>query len=478
MENNSEEKNVNNGSIEILESDSISNEQPVQENIVSEIQAPTEEPVQESVVSEIQTPVEQPIENIEVISASSEPAVENSIEIIGENASTMTDSGQINVDSKLNVSNGKSKTKTIIIIAVAALAVLIGGFFLFRSFFLLNKKTVIGAQVDTFFNMLTTSIDGIEKDILPINYSTESVGFEGKLNFSSNYKGSMGYYDIDLSNLEKYNLVYSGALDIKNNNMSLDASVNKDNEKLISLVSYVVGNVATFKSEELSYSTFKTTLPKEVKDINLDNTFNYTDLKTLIKKTSEIVKKSVNESNIVKENAKVSVNGKEISAVKFSYTYDLIDLENTIINAYKEDSEILSILAKISNSDESNVKDKLNKIDTSKSKKRYAKVTSYNDTLFGSVKKFEIIFNQEGEEKTVNASFDKLENKNAYSYVVTIDDDCTITGEINKDTKTVTLNLDSKKSDPMQWTHWGNQLGFETSRSLIFGLLEVHVLAL
>jgi len=341
----------------------------------------------------------------------------------------------INLDSDLNLKKGKSKLVKILIACIAVIVILVCGFIAFREMVLLNKKNIINGQVNSFFNMLSEKMDELENNALKVDFENDSVGLEGKLSFSSDYSDDQ----IDLSKLSEYSINYNGAIDIKNNKASFDANLQRSNEKLLSIASYMFENVLAIKSDELSYATYKYTFDKEIKDINLNNVFNYNDIKILVNKAGESVKSSINENNIIKENANKTINGNKMNLVKISYTYDLNEIIQNIANSYKEDSEVISILANIAGVSEDEVKEALDKVDTSSSEKIYVTVSSYNDLIFGTLKELVLEFNSEDE--TLSITFDKNNSNNSYSYYSNEIEGVKVNGNIDLDNNILTMNI-------------------------------------
>lgn len=338
--------------------------------------------------------VEPPIENIEesAKTVSLQPIIDNKENEVVSPMNTpqptfsMEPDPNIKLDDEEEVEN-KKKIPKALIICIGVLALLGVLFFIYNITFQ-NKKVIVQKEVTTIFDTFIGAIKEIDNKKLDIDFDKDKVGVEGTLNVSSNFKST----EMDLSKLKDYSLKYNGVLDKNNNKLSGTISLNKNNSKLLSADAYINGKTLLFQSAELYNKIMKTTMDKELKEYDFNQTLETENITKLLEKTKNIVKNSINDKNITKSSVTKEINGKKQSVNKVSYRLDLNQLEKDIMNGYLKDEECLKLLSNISGEEVKDIKELINE-----SLKYYGDekveilVDAYTDKLTSSLKLLEIV---------------------------------------------------------------------------------------
>ena len=265
------------------------------------------------------------------------------------------DNNSVEVETLSTVPNNKKKNKIlkIVLIIIPILLVLsIVGLIVYKEFILLDKKTIIKNSVSEIFNVLNTNIDNINQNILPFNANEESIGIDGTLELSSNYKDE--YYD--LTKLNNYSLKFYNALDLKNNKFSSQLNLNKDNNILLSLNNYIYSKYGLVESNQLSYYAYNYTLGKEIKDININNSNNYDNLKKIINRTRDMVLSKIDENKITRDIIETTINNQKANYTRFTYSVNINELTNDILKFYISDTSVLNTLSELTSTNSEDLK--------------------------------------------------------------------------------------------------------------------------
>lgn len=167
----------------------------------------------------------------------------------------------------------------------------------------------------------------------------------------------------------------------------------------------------------------KTTLEKELKDYDFNNTLDTNKIIKLLEKTRNIAKNSVDDKNIEKSSVTKEINGKNQSVNKISYKLDLNQLEKDILNGYLKDEECLKLLADLSGEEVTDIKEDLSEVlKNTSNEKNEILIESYHDKYTSSLKLVDII--------KENKSFDNSKNttvisitKNPNNYLISFKND-------------------------------------------------------
>lgn len=382
--------------------------------------------------------VEPPEENIQETQTNPIPPIVNNnatevtpTEYAPQPAFSMEPDPNIKLDDE-EEPDQKKKTPKALIIGIAILALLAVLFFLYISIFQ-NKKVIIQKEITTVFDTFIKSVKEVDSKKLDIDFEKDILGIEGSLNISSNYKSS----ELDLSKLKDYSLKYNGVLDKKNNKLSGNISLNKDNP-LLSANLFVNGKSILLQSEQLYSKIMKTTLEKELKDYDFNNTLDTNKIIKLLEKTRNIVKNSVDDKNIEKSSVTKEINGKKQSVNKISYRLDLNQLEKDILNGYLKDEECLKLLADLSGEKVTDIKEELSDaLKNTSNEKNEILIESYHNKFTSSLKLVDII--------KENKSFDNSKNTTVISITKNSNND--LISLKNNDKEILSGTYDKKKEE-------------------------------
>ena len=403
-------------------------QQPVVEPVQEEVVEPPMENIEETPT--VETPVPPVMNNAEPVppimnnETSAEPVINNEVSAaptepappVQQPAFSMTPDPNVKLEE---VEEKKKKSPKIFIIGAVAVVVIGVLFFLYNSVFQ-NKKVIVQKEITTIFDSFINTVKEIDKQTIDIDFDKDKVGVEGSLSISSNFKSQ----EIDLSKLKDYSFKYNGVIDKSSNKLSGSITLNKKDNPYLALNTFMNGKTLFLQSEELYSKVLKTTLDKEIKDYDF-NSLEMNKITTLLEKTRDIVKNSVNEKDIKKSTVSKDINGKKQSVNKVSYSLNYVQLVKDIINGYIKDKEVLKILSDISGEEVDDIKESLQEelkyIDDSD---EVIMIDSYHDKLTSSVKLIEI--SREG----LVFSITKLNDLEKFSYK--LDDQELLIGSYDK----------------------------------------------
>ena len=318
-------------------------ESPVEPTVVQP--TPVESPVEPTVIQS--TPVESPVEPaviqptpVENVNAE-QPVADNNfgapVDMVAPQANDQFAMG----DNKVPSDN--KKLIKIASIVVGVLALLAIGFFVVTKFFLVSGKNVVSTSITKVYDYVLSSVDKMEKSTLAIDFSKDSVGVKGNVGFSSSYKDDQ----IDLSKLENYSLSYDSVFDLANEKFSIEALLGKDGETVVDGAAYLKDKVLSLSSSQLSSYSYTYDIPRGL-DFEFNQSFGYADVKLIVNKAKKITLDNIDEKLITKENAEKNIGGKSKSYTKVTYKMDNKKLAKDILTGFKNDSEVVDAMARIS----------------------------------------------------------------------------------------------------------------------------------
>lgn len=316
------------------------------------------------------------------------------------------------VESSIDISSKKNHKKAIkvtIIIVVALLILSIVGLFIYKENVLLDKKNVIRNSVIKVFNSLENGVDNINSNILPINANEETVNIDGTTKLSSNYKDE----EIDLSKLGSYDFKYNTTVDLKNNKLSGIINLNKDNNVLISLNTFINGKHGLVESKQLSYYAYNYNIGRDIKEIKIDNTNIYSNIKKIISRTRDITLNKIDENDITKDSVEDTIASSKSKFTRFTYKVNVNDYINNVLKFYITDTSVLNTIAELFNTDSASMKRTIQNIIDSNKDSETIKFEIYLDSLFGTFKQVKIY-----NEKEPNKYFRLYQVNNGYEFEV------------------------------------------------------------
>ena len=285
-----------------------------------------------------------------------------------------------------NKGNKKRILKRLIYIFLIIIIISLCGLFIFKETVLLNKVNVVKNSITQLFNILETNIDNLNNVIIPFDLNEESLGIDGSIKLSSNYKDD----DIDLSRLNDYLIKYNSALDLKNNKLSASFNLNKNNDTLLSLNTYIKGKYGAIESKQLSYYAYNYNTGRDIKELNINNKDVYNNIKSIINRTKDNVLSRIEENDITKDSADVTINGNTSSYIRYTYKINVNDYINNILKYYITDSSVLNMFSQIANTDSTTVKNTIQKIIDNNNINETLNYEIYLDGLFGNFKQIKI----------------------------------------------------------------------------------------
>ncbi len=323
----------------------------------------------------------------------------------------------------------KGKSPLPIIIAIIAIVGIMGLLFLPK--LLVSKKKIVENEITTVFTAAKKSLKEGEKNILEYDLEKDSLGLNGSLTIDSNYKNG----DIDLTKLKNYKIVYQGAIDKKGNEASAQLELLKGTKNLIAIDSYTKGKNVLLSLGDIYKKGLTTTLEKEIKELDLSKTKNTKDIETLIEKTEKIVKGTIKDENITKTKEEKEINGKKDKYTKIEYKINLNEFSKEVLTAYQNDSEIITILANLTEQTEKDIKDLLkDAIDNIDSKEDLLIINNYVKGFNNELKEIEII----DDESTIIIDKDG----NIYKYRMENAGEKIFSGEYNSKEESFTLETE------------------------------------
>lgn len=325
------------------------------------------------------------------------------------------------LDNNIEVPKKSSKGLIIGIIMVVVLVIGIIAILVLPKIFFTGKK-VVEKEVSVVFNQARKTLTENEKNILNYDLDKDSLGLEGTLTISSNYKDD----SIDLTKLKNYKVNYQGVIDKSNNQASGKLSLVKSSSNLIGIDGYVKGKDILISLGDIYNKGLITEADKEIKDLELSKTKNTEDIKVLLDKTEKIVKDNIKDENITKS--------KEDKYTKIEYKLVVEELEKEILTAYQDDPEIIKALSNLTSKSEKEVKKSIKEeLDNLKDITNTETITInlYLQGFNNTVKKIEII-------KEQNKLVIEKDN-DSYKYTMYSDSDEVFNGTYDSKSKEFTL---------------------------------------
>ena len=417
-----EDENMNNEEVEVLEpTPGIGNVSPLvnqeDKNLVTDN---LDETVNNQNIIESILPVNQD----SIFTLNDNLSNNNSVEVsASENASINNSSTEVSTIDNSNDNNftnqvleplkkEKKKNKFLkpILIILVILFIIGGGLFAYKEIFLLNKKSIIQNGVVYMFNILDNSLDKIKSNTLSFDTSNDSIGMDGTITMSSNYKKD----GIDLTKLKDYSITYNSAFDFKNGKMSMNTSLNKNDSSLLSVASYISEKLGLIESNQLSLYTYRYNLNTDIKDFKF-NTNNFDDYKRIINKTRDITKNFIDENDISKDSVSTTINGKKSNYTRFTYSLNAQKYLYTILKEYSNDENTLNSIARLVGLDSSMVKESFisltDEYDEAKNIENKLSFEIYVDSIFGTFKQL-VIYNP----KNLDEKFTLYQIDNGYKF--------------------------------------------------------------
>ena len=288
------------------------------------------------------SPVNEPVAPVPPVGASPVPDFNNPVPNFPEPESATK-------DVEPSVKKKKSGGGKIIIILL--LLILIGAgvgvyFYLFK-----NDKMIVSNVINNVYKEL----DKIVVESPTLDYNKDTLSVDGDLTINTNIP------EFDVLNSEK--LSYSYGLDFQNKKLYSGVSLSEDDVKLFDLMFYILNdksyilfkNINRLVRIDADLDTFDTDEVEKI-DISKD------DVRYVIKTYKDIIIESIDKNDLVKSSKTISLSGKDVNVNSLSYTLDKNNYEKfvtSIIDNSLNNNKLLEILAKMSNTEVSEIKKSL-----------------------------------------------------------------------------------------------------------------------
>ena len=259
------------------------------------------------------------------------------LEDLGQLASNMPP-----MSSSENTYDEPKKKSKLPIILIILILLGVGGFFAYKYFFGNTSEKIVKGLINTVYDKLETTLDTTEK----YDIEKQPMLITGDLSVDTNMQG--------LEDLKNIKLNYTTGVDYKNKKYELGASISENNTELLGGMMYILDNAAYISLKDLYQGLLKINLEQSQYDAVLKVEKNYTteDLKFITKSYKDILIESLDMNDFKKSSDKITLNGKETKVSKLTYELDgnkLKKLSDNMIDNTLKNQELLSSLAKISN---------------------------------------------------------------------------------------------------------------------------------
>lgn len=248
------------------------------------------------------------------------------------NEGTSNTLDQQEIDKIIKKQNNQTDKRPIIVTIILTILIALIGIFMYYSN---NPKTIFIKTIDKTFNT-------IEKNIVP-KYEKTKGNLTANLELIENDKQITS-----LQTKTNYNI------DTKTNLLIANTKIEtKDNE---------ITNSQIYKDEENTYLYFENILDKYIK---LEGNIPSKDqTKTILNSLNRALNKGIEKEKIIGSTTKIDINGKNTKTYKSTLTlnkenYDLI--LDTINNNLTEDEKFINAIVSITNKNENEVKENINK---------------------------------------------------------------------------------------------------------------------
>lgn len=394
-----------------------------QEEVLAEPTVSASSPIVDNskTVSETSLPtpsVPTPVANSQEVAAettSQEPIQNQQEKILATTQDSTTTQTQNITNDDIEIKQQKKKSKLPVILLL--LILLIGGLYLFYNYYLMNEEVILKNETKKAFAFIKEKINLAEKNTFNYDIEKESLGIEGKLTVSSNYKSE----ELDLEKLSNYNITYNGAIDKSNNKLSGSIALKKNNDKVLSSDMYMQGKDLLIKLNELFDKTLKKSSETEIKDLETTKSISYDNIKTIINKTEEITLNTIDKKQLSKKIVQKEINNKKDYYMEVTYKLNTKKYTISLIDGYSKDEEIIKILAELTNQTNDDIKKLLE--DYKKNIEEYTEedtildIVFYMDKITSSFKEVEIISKEKDyENKEITNKYIIYKTDNIYNF--------------------------------------------------------------
>lgn len=323
------------------------------------------------------------------------------------------------------------KGKGLLIGIVIGVIVLAGlGFLLTKVF--LNSKTIIDQGLKSAFTEARKSLDEINSKSLSYNFEKDSIGIDGTITFTSDYKNS----EVDLTKLKDYKLSYNVVADKKNNKASVGFKIDKD-KNIFDINAMMNGKNVFVTLGDMYDKTLTFETEQELKDLEMSS-ITTEDIKLLVSKTETVIREQTKQETVEEKTVTKEIDGKKGKYKQLSYKIDANTYMKKLIEAYQSDDEVVDVLARMSNNTEKEIRETLKEqLDNLKeAEKEEVTINIYTSGLIPQTKEIEIAEDND----SIIIDIDN----NLYKYKLLEDKKTLASGTYDKDKREFKLNVDEE----------------------------------
>lgn len=246
---------------------------------------------------------------------------------------------------KERFSKGFNKTPLIVILV---LIVLVGCFYVYFNYVVTPYK-MFSLLANTYYNKVVTIAEN--KSI--IGKEAKTIKIDGHSSISST--------NLSYILLSGYNADYKVGIDINENKVYSEITLNKDKKALIDALLFVKNNKLYIDSSKIYDKVLYSALSESDSSKKTDTT----SMLYLLKLAKDTFLNNINRDNISKKFTYEKINGKTFVGNKITYVIDSKEynnIKNSIIKSYLNDKTAMEYLKEIINNDDTNITELLNSL--------------------------------------------------------------------------------------------------------------------
>ena len=309
---------------------------------------------------------------------------------------------------KNNVHNDSANKKNIkikpsIVIIIALLLITIGG--------LVGYMVYVNNPVNLYKGIIKQGykkFDNITNDIFDstiFDIKEDSIHMNGSLKLNSSTEEFKEY--------TKYNYDYDFGLDVKNKKLNLKASISEDSKKILTGIVYLLNKTMYLESTQIYDKVLYSKIDDDFFEVFSEENelpLTHEEIDKMAKKVSNYLINGLSKNHFEKEKDTIYVNGQKVNVTKVIYPINqdnLYELVDSIIKDIKNDDEFIELLAKLTDTNKSEIKDELDDVDIQKSDFEMAEEVEFYLYIKGMFSKI-IGFGLEAEDEII--SYAKVKN--------------------------------------------------------------------
>ena len=252
-------------------------------------------------------------------------------------------------DDFADIATNKKSFLPICVVLLVVIAIGVGGFYYYFS----TPKKIITSVINKAYENYEKLMD----EGYDINPTKDTFKIDGNLVVDTNFPG--------FEKIKNDKINYTLGIDYKKHKVEAGANIIENKTSLINVITYIVNN----KSYLSLGDDYKNLISMDEDEVDLDEVFSADylnvdkdDINYLVKAYKDILIDSINEDKLEKSSDKIEVDGKTTNVTKITYKLNnknLEELSKNITERTLDNDELLTKLAKVTNTDKSVIKDNL-----------------------------------------------------------------------------------------------------------------------